>query len=134
MRQTICGMSETSPHRVLLHNDDKTPMDFVVAALTDVFGHSPHAAGRLMLAVHTSGSAEVARLPRDAALEKVEQLHARAAEAGLGLTASVSPAHPSEQRQRSEPRTEGLDLSGLSRKQVALVRGLTAELRRLSSS
>jgi len=127
-------MSEPTPHRILLHNDDKTPMDFVVGVLTDLFGHTPRKAGRLMLAVHTTGSAEIARLSRDAALEKVDELHARAAKAGLGLTASVSPAHPLERRPAAPAPTETLDLSGLSRKQAALVRGLAEELRRLGSS
>ena len=45
-----------SMYRVLLLNDDYTPMDFVVYTLTSFFGHSENAAHKIMLDVHKKGA------------------------------------------------------------------------------
>ena len=44
-------------YSVIMHNDDFTPMDFVVELLTSFFGKTPDAAARIMLDVHTKGKA-----------------------------------------------------------------------------
>jgi ATP-dependent Clp protease adaptor protein ClpS len=41
--------------KVLFHNDDRTPMDFVTAVLIRYFGHSPQSAERIMLTIHHKG-------------------------------------------------------------------------------
>jgi ATP-dependent Clp protease adaptor protein ClpS len=41
--------------RVVLINDDYTPMEFVVDVLESVFGHDRQSATRVMLEVHTQG-------------------------------------------------------------------------------
>jgi ATP-dependent Clp protease adaptor protein ClpS len=48
----------TEPKRwkVILLNDDATPMEFVVALLMDVFKHTPDSAEYVMLQVHQTGS------------------------------------------------------------------------------
>ncbi|MEM6992698.1 MAG: ATP-dependent Clp protease adaptor ClpS [Myxococcota bacterium] len=90
-------MATTTSYRVLLHNDSSTPMEFVVAILVGVYGHDQNQAIELMREVHTGGMTEVARLPLEAALASVHQLHALAAEAGVPLMASISPEHPMEE-------------------------------------
>ncbi len=42
-------------HKVLLHNDDFTPMDFVVFVLSSIFHKQAADAERIMLAVHRQG-------------------------------------------------------------------------------
>lgn len=42
-------------YRVLLHNDDYTPMDFVVDILKRYFSHSEESAIEIMLSVHHKG-------------------------------------------------------------------------------
>jgi len=42
-------------YKVILHNDDYTPMNFVVAVLQQVFHKSESAATAIMMSVHTSG-------------------------------------------------------------------------------
>ncbi len=44
-----------SMYKVLLLNDDYTPMDFVVQILQDVFDKTAQEATQIMLAVHRSG-------------------------------------------------------------------------------
>jgi len=48
----------TEPRRwkVLLLNDDSTPMEFVIAILVEVFKHTESAARDIMLQVHETGS------------------------------------------------------------------------------
>jgi ATP-dependent Clp protease adaptor protein ClpS len=48
---------EQSMFRVLLLNDDATPMQFVVQVLVDIFKKTPEDAERLMLAIHHTGKA-----------------------------------------------------------------------------
>lgn len=42
-------------YRVILMNDDYTPMEFVISVLTGVFKHSEESATQIMLAVHRNG-------------------------------------------------------------------------------
>jgi len=59
-------------YKVLLLNDDYTPMDFVVLVLKQVF-HKPHEdAMRIMLDVHTHGSGTCGVFTRDVAETKVD--------------------------------------------------------------
>ncbi len=44
-----------SMYRVLLMNDDYTPMEFVVSILIGIFNKSPEEATRVMLSVHQTG-------------------------------------------------------------------------------
>lgn len=41
--------------KVLFHNDDVTPMDFVSAVLMRWFGHDAQAAHRIMMTIHNRG-------------------------------------------------------------------------------
>lgn len=44
-------------YKVILLNDDTTPMDWVIGILVEIFKHSETTAKELMLTVHTEGSA-----------------------------------------------------------------------------
>lgn len=59
---------------VILHNDNVTPMDFVIELLCHVFGHSFENAADLMIKVHTKGKAAGGIYPHEVA----EQKHADA--------------------------------------------------------
>ena len=62
--------------RVMLLNDDFTPMDFVVVVLQKFFAMSRERATQIMLKVHREGMGVCGVYPRDVAASKVEQVEA----------------------------------------------------------
>lgn len=58
--------------KVLLLNDDYTPMDFVIVVLQRFFGMNREQATRIMLKVHKEGVGTCGVFPRDVAATKVE--------------------------------------------------------------
>jgi ATP-dependent Clp protease adaptor protein ClpS len=60
--------------KVLLLNDDFTPMDFVVTVLQRFFAMDREQATRVMLDVHRNGQGVCGVFPRDVAATKVEQV------------------------------------------------------------
>ena len=67
-------------YKVILLNDDYTPMEFVVHILERFFAMNREKATQVMLAVHTQGSAVVGIFPRDVAETKCEQVNRYAQE------------------------------------------------------
>ncbi|MCE1185568.1 ATP-dependent Clp protease adapter ClpS [Zoogloea sp.] len=64
--------------KVMLLNDDFTPMDFVVTVIQKFFGKDREQATRIMLKVHREGVGVCGVFPRDIASTKVEQVIAYA--------------------------------------------------------
>ncbi len=66
-------------YRVLLLNDDYTPMEFVIAILQAFFNKSPEEATQIMLHVHNNGVGECGVYTYEVAETKVAQVmdHAR---------------------------------------------------------
>ncbi|HJW27607.1 MAG TPA: ATP-dependent Clp protease adapter ClpS [Rhodocyclaceae bacterium] len=63
-------------YKVLLLNDDYTPMDFVIVVLQRFFAMDTEQATRIMLKVHNEGRGICGVFPRDIAATKVEQVSA----------------------------------------------------------
>lgn len=63
-------------YKILLHNDDFTPVPLVVEMLNRVFSLSDQEAVPLMVAAHNTGIALITVLPRDAAETKVSEADA----------------------------------------------------------
>ncbi|MTD32822.1 ATP-dependent Clp protease adapter ClpS [Paludibacterium denitrificans] len=61
-------------YKVLLLNDDYTPMDFVVEVLQQLFYLTRGKATRIMLQVHTQGRGVCGVYTKDVAATKVEQV------------------------------------------------------------
>ena len=61
-------------YRVLLLNDDYTPMEFVVLVLQDVFNKTREEAMRIMLHVHNQGVGECGVFPFEVAETKVTRV------------------------------------------------------------
>ena len=49
-------ISEPKNWKVILLNDDSTPMEFVVSLLVEIFKHTPDTAKDIMIQVHETGS------------------------------------------------------------------------------
>src|SRR5574341_2485412 len=79
------------PYRVLIHNDDVTPMDFVVYILRTVFGLSFGLAESVMLTAHLTGVAYVVTLGHEEAKYRVGKAHGLARAAGYPLTFTIEP-------------------------------------------
>lgn len=62
-------------YRVILLNDDYTPMDFVVEVLERFFGMNREQATRVMLAVHTQGKGVCGIFTKDVAETKAAQVN-----------------------------------------------------------
>ena len=75
--------------KVLLYNDDYTPMEFVVALLEQVFGKSPAAATELMLVIHRTGMAVAGVFVLEVAETKVAMVNKLAEQRGYPLRAGV---------------------------------------------
>ena len=58
-------------YKVIMHNDDYTPMNFVVAVLIQVFHKSETAAHNIMMSVHESGRGVAGIYPKSIAEMKV---------------------------------------------------------------
>ncbi|HEY5679204.1 MAG TPA: ATP-dependent Clp protease adapter ClpS [Pseudomonadales bacterium] len=67
-------------YKVVLLNDDYTPMEFVVHVLEIFFAMDREKATQIMLTVHTQGAAVVGIYPRDIAETKSEQVNQYAQE------------------------------------------------------
>ena len=65
-----------SLYRVVLINDDFTPMEFVVEVLQVFFALPREQATQVMLKVHTEGRGVCGTYPKDVASTKVEQVTA----------------------------------------------------------
>ena len=65
-------------YKVMLLNDDYTPMEFVVAVLQTIFSLTTEQATQVMLKVHREGMGVCGVFPRDIAATKVERVVAMA--------------------------------------------------------
>lgn len=61
--------------KVILINDDYTPMEFVVHVLESIFGHDRENATRIMLNVHKEGKGVCGIFTKDIAETKVAQVN-----------------------------------------------------------
>ena len=83
---------EPDQYRVLLHNDDYTPMDFIVDILVSVFKKSAQDATRIMLDVHRKGKGVVGTYTYDVAASRIQRVHTEARSGGYPLRATMEPA------------------------------------------
>ena len=78
-------------YKVLLHNDDFTPMEFVVDVLETLFHKSKAEATRVMLMVHRNGTGIAGVYAAEVAESKALRTIQLAREAGYPLLASTEP-------------------------------------------
>lgn len=76
-------------YRVIIHNDDLTPMDFVVHILNTIFMLLPPDAVKVMYTAHYRGQAVVQILPRSEAERRINKAHFAAGLEGYPLHFSL---------------------------------------------
>ena len=81
-----------SMYRVMLLNDDFTPMDFVIFVLQEYFHKDRETATRIMLKVHREGRGVCGIFPKDIANTKVEQVVRHARQEGHPLQCTMEEA------------------------------------------
>ncbi len=92
LERTRTEVREPKGYRVVMHNDDFTPMDFVVEILIDFFHKDEPEAERLMRMVHEGGRATVGMYSYDIAMTKVSGALSRARENGYPFRMTVEEA------------------------------------------
>jgi ATP-dependent Clp protease adaptor protein ClpS len=79
------------PYRVIIHNDDVTTFDFVIAVLVTIFELSFKRADDVAYEAHTRGSAYVTTLPLEEAKRRVFKAQYLARQQGFPLTFTIEP-------------------------------------------
>ena len=80
LERTSPKLDEPPLYKVILLNDDYTPMEFVVHILEAIFGHDRENATRIMLDVHKNGKGVCGIYTRDIAETKMTQVNSFARE------------------------------------------------------
>jgi ATP-dependent Clp protease adaptor protein ClpS len=83
-------------YKVVLLNDDYTPMEFVVEVLEHFFLMNREKATQVMLAVHTQGKGVCGIYTRDVAETKAELVNQAARDNGHPLLCEVEPSQDDE--------------------------------------
>jgi ATP-dependent Clp protease adaptor protein ClpS len=83
--------TEENKWKVIIHNDEVTPFDFVIAILIRIFNLTPVIAEYITYSAHTNGIALVAVLPKTEAERKVGKAHFAARLEGYPLTFTIEP-------------------------------------------
>lgn len=87
--EEITEIIEPNMWLVIMHNDDKTSMEFVVMLLIQLFHKSPEEATHIMMQIHTEGSAVVGRYTHEIAEEKMNTATRTARAYGFPLNISI---------------------------------------------
>ena len=75
IEQTRPKIAEPTLYKVVLLNDDYTPMEFVIDILARFFNHNEEQATQIMLAVHTQGKGVCGIYTKDVAETKAMQVN-----------------------------------------------------------
>ena len=73
------------PYRVIIHNDDLTPMDYVLFILQSSFSLTGPRAVQVMFSAHYNGSAYVVSFPKFVAQRRINWAHMSARLVGYPL-------------------------------------------------
>ena len=89
---TIEDVGDDDLWKVIIHNDDDTPMQFVIFVLVEIFKRPLIFAEGIMWEAHNNGMAVICSLPKNEAETKVRQAHFRARISGYPLKLTIEPA------------------------------------------
>ena len=78
-------IEEPKKYKVIMLNDDKTPMDWVIGLLTTIFKHSQETAEKITLTIHNEGSGVVGVYTYEIAEQKTAEAITASRENGFPL-------------------------------------------------
>ena len=78
-------------YKVILHNDDFTPMEFVVFVLQTVFGHTHQKSTEIMMTVHTKGKGVCGIFSKEIAEMMSYEVNTMAKDHGHPLLSEIEP-------------------------------------------
>jgi ATP-dependent Clp protease adaptor protein ClpS len=77
--------------KVVFLNDDKTPMEFVIEVLTEIFKHNQDQAKNITLEIHNTGSAVAGVYTHEIAEQKGIDATQSARQNGFPLVVTIEP-------------------------------------------
>ena len=78
-----------SKYKVIFLNDDKTPMEWVIRLLTDLFKHSITSATQITMTIHNEGSGVVGTYSHEVAEQKMEESMSASQKYGFPLQVTI---------------------------------------------
>lgn len=91
VEETEVEAEEEPLYRVIIHNDDVTPFDFVIDILQKIFELKQPDAELCTVIAHTTGQAYVTTLPKSEAQKRVGKAHFAASLEGYPLHFTIEP-------------------------------------------
>jgi ATP-dependent Clp protease adaptor protein ClpS len=95
-KKTAHKLQKPKLYKVLLHNDDFTTMEFVVAVLQSIFHHTETDATAIMLHIHQHGVGVAGVFPFQIAEAKVAEVTHAAEKAEFPLLSTLEPDEDKE--------------------------------------
>ncbi|MGG7145001.1 ATP-dependent Clp protease adaptor ClpS [Clostridium nigeriense] len=89
IERTNIKIEEPRKYNVIMHNDDFTTMEFVVAILNIIFNKGLEEANKIMMEVHKSGKGIAGIYPYDIAISKANKAMIMAKEEGFPFKLTV---------------------------------------------
>ena len=78
-------IEEPKKYKVIMLNDDQTPMEWVIGLLTEIFKHSQETAEKITLTIHNEGSGIVGVYTYEIAEQKTAEAITASREHGFPL-------------------------------------------------
>jgi len=91
LNNPLISIGEPKQYYVVMHNDEKTPFDFVIDILMALFGHDKDTSADLAHKIHTDEKAIVGMYNLEIAEQKVEETVKASRVANYPLTVSLEP-------------------------------------------
>lgn len=90
IRETVnINLSKPKKFKVIVLNDDSTPISFVIELLIGIFGHSADSAGAVTMQVHTTGRGIAGVYFYELAEQKTYEAVAVSRNAGFSLRLTI---------------------------------------------
>jgi ATP-dependent Clp protease adaptor protein ClpS len=88
---SLISIGEPKQYYVIMHNDDKTPFDFVIDVLMDLFNHDKDTSADLAHKIHTDEKAIVGMYNLEIAEQKIEETVKASRASNFPLTVTLEP-------------------------------------------